>query len=128
MALQRDLETCFGYKIEIEIRECPYWRLVAKPRAMEKLKSKGGPPSIGGIQYAGITVHNMPYSIILKWLDNNIKEYWENETIDPGNVDIDLDCIPTQLDDIRRGLQKQGLDLIQGQKKMKVMVIKECGL
>lgn len=44
-----------------------------------------------------------------------------------GNIDFELDAVFTDMKDVKRGLQKIGLDLVPGVKEMKVVVIRDAG-
>jgi hypothetical protein len=41
------------------------------------------------------------------------------------NFDLTLDADMTDINDVRRALQLQGMDLVKGQKEMKVIVIRD---
>jgi thiol-disulfide isomerase/thioredoxin len=126
-AMQRDLATYLGYEASLEVRPCPYLKLVATPGAAEKLKTKGGARSWESIPHAGFMARNISVKDFLGWLNFHIsgKWYWVDETGLTGNIDMDLDCIPTNLEDLRKALKRNGLDLMEAKKDMKVLVIRD---
>ncbi|MDO6433058.1 redoxin domain-containing protein [Flavitalea sp. BT771] len=128
-AMQRDLATYFGYETILENRPCPYLKLVAAPGTLEKLRTKGGARSWESIRHAGFIARNISFKDFLSWLDSNISDkwYWEDETGLKGNIDIDLDCIPSNLGDLRKALQRNGLDLVGAKKDMQALVIRDGG-
>jgi thiol-disulfide isomerase/thioredoxin len=72
-AMQRDLQTYFGYQASVEIRMMPYWRLVASPEAKRRLRSsnQNGPYTITN---SGDTLYHYqcdyegyPYSLIVSF-------------------------------------------------------------
>jgi len=127
--IQRDLQTYFGYHVRIEKRVMPYWRLVAKEGAAEKLKTKGGKTERlhKGMGQDGIAYNNSPvYRIIQSlWYYHQLEPAFVDETGITGNIDFKLDCLMTDLNDIKRALQQIGLDLEKGEKEMKVLIISD---
>ncbi len=65
--LQKDLSIYFDYKVSIENREVPAWKLVAQKSAKKKLQTKGGASAyIGGNPSpAGFNMVNLPLSSAL---------------------------------------------------------------
>jgi thiol-disulfide isomerase/thioredoxin len=126
-AMQRDLATYLGYETILENRLCPYLKLVAVPGASEKLRTKGGVQSWEAIPHAGFVARNLSFKDFLRWIDSYISDkwYWEDETGLKENIDMDLDCIPTNLGSLRKALQRNGLDLVEGKKQMQALVIRE---
>jgi thiol-disulfide isomerase/thioredoxin len=123
--MQSDLEKYFGYKVSVEIRKMPCWNLVILNEKSMKLKTNGGPfYSSPGKTSAGFSVRNYPMKNFLSCLPNVGIPFYD-ETGITGNIDITMDCIMTDIDQVRKGLQANGLDLIEGEKEMKVVVISE---
>jgi len=142
--LQADLRRYFGYNVSIETKSMPYLRLVASVEARNRLKTKGSPVFVQGEEYMnwpnakhmqpiarhqGFVAKNIP----ITWLIIAISGASEipegrppiiNETQIQGNIDITIDALIFDLFDVRRALQKNGLDLIEGVMPMKVLVIK----
>ena len=126
-AMQRDLATYLGYETTLETKPCPCLKLVAVPGTSEKLRTKGGARSWESIPHAGFVAKNISFKDFLGWLNFHIssKWYWEDETGLTGNIDIDLDCIPNNLEDLRKALKRNGLDLVDAKKDMQVLVIRD---
>ena len=129
--MQRSLKSVFGYDISIENRQMPVWKLIANPGAKEKLqtKSKDKPFFSGGNSITGFTVKNYPVkrflSLVTASLSNNERLAFVNETGITSNIDFTIDTDMTSYDSIRTVLQKNGLDLVKGEKEMKVIVIRD---
>jgi hypothetical protein len=124
-AMQRDLQTFFGYEAKVETRMCPYWKLIATDQAKIKLKTKGGPPFFKGIVKASFTARNWDFGNLIRSIRDFNDGIFFDETGITGNVDISMDCIMTDLNDIRKSLQTNGLDLVPAEKPMKVLVISD---
>jgi hypothetical protein len=123
--MQSDLEKYFGYKVSVEVRKMPCWKLVILNDKSKTLKTKGGPfYSSPGKMLAGFSVKNYPMKDFLLCLPNVGMPFYD-ETGITGNIDITMDCVMTEINQVKKGLQANGLDLIQGEKEMKVVVISE---
>jgi len=76
---------------------------------------------------------NSPMKSLMDWIRLNdpgrdrLAKIYLDETGISGNIDITLDCIMNDLDDLKRGLQVNGLDLVKGEKEMQVVVIQDGG-
>jgi thiol-disulfide isomerase/thioredoxin len=123
--MQRDLENYFGYEAKIEVRKCPYWRLIATEEAKRKLRTKGGPAIYQGLPKASFTALNWPISKLLGFIGNHNDGIFSDETGITGNIDIMMDCILTDLNDVKKALEVNGLDLMLGEKQMQVLVIRD---
>jgi thiol-disulfide isomerase/thioredoxin len=128
--MQQDLQNYFGYDTQIGERKFPYWRLVTSEAAKMKLKTKGG---IGfyDMSHAGFCVRNYPIENLLDYVKQSLGLNGAtliNETGIKGNIDITLDCIDTDFNDMKRALREKGLDLIQDEETLKVLVIKDPGI
>jgi hypothetical protein len=124
-AMQRDLQTFFGFEPEIETRECPYWRLVATGGAKTRLKARGDSTYFEGLPKASFKARNWPFNNLIGMIRDFNPGIFLDETGIQENVDIDMDCILTDIDDIKKALQSNGLDLVLGEREMKVLVIKD---
>ncbi|HMH31697.1 MAG TPA: redoxin domain-containing protein [Puia sp.] len=124
--MQQDLEFNFGYIIKVENRVMPYWRLVASQKAKLMLKSKGGEPHRIG-SFSGFKMINLPiYDLIITlWGQFQNEPPILDETGIAGTIDITLDSILTDFSDIKKALQDNGLNLVKGEKEMKVIIIKD---
>jgi hypothetical protein len=127
--MQNDLEKYFGYQVSIETREMPCYKLVVRSaKAVAKLRSKGGDGRFPKADAAGFTVRNVPMQMIISIISKYHADKQApiiDETAIDYNIDITLDAIMTEFNDVRRGLRRNGLDLILSRKKMAVLVIRE---
>ncbi len=130
--MQQDLETAFGFKASLETREVPVWNLVvADSRIVQKLKTKGvefwdSTDSSGGA--AGFSGGNCTVDQFLEQVMNYIgtgQPPYFNETGIPYNIDLKMDCDMTNREAVRKELQRNGLDLVKGTRKMQVVVIRD---
>jgi thiol-disulfide isomerase/thioredoxin len=130
--MQQDLLNYFGYVGKFVIMKMPYWRLVATDEARIKLKTKGDTP------YSPVSDHEQHFSVLLKnqSISYLIYEYlpthtnsmpFYNETGIQGNIDITLNfnTMLSNFWEIRQAFEKNGLDLVEGEKEMQVLVITE---
>jgi uncharacterized protein (TIGR03435 family) len=130
--MQKDLKTVFKYEVSIENRKTPVWKLVARPGVIEKLKTNGNKKSATpGTHVAGFTLINWPSEILIAELSFYLGERYSGEVfVDEtgltGNIDFTIEADMTNLEDIRKQLQKQGLDLVKGEKEMKALVIRDA--
>ena len=125
--LQRELHNWFNYEIKLEIRKMPYWKLIASEKAKINLPTKVHKSFYQGIPHVGFKAKNYPLKnlIVQLWANNQGEPPFIDETGIKGNIDISLDCVLTNLDDVKKALGKYGLNLIKGEKDMKVIVIRD---
>jgi thiol-disulfide isomerase/thioredoxin len=130
--LQQDLKKGFGYSAVVEERDMPVWELIAKPEVEQKVKTKGGlkyySSSEGSIA-AGFTVRNAPMKGFITNLTYYLYEKENYPFIDAtgitSNIDITIDADMTSFSDVKRELNKHGLDFALSKRKMKVLVIRD---
>ncbi len=131
-AMQNDLESAFGYTVSIEKRAMPVWKLIARPGAAEKLRTKGehnyfsDEGGSGGA--AGFTLRNNDINIFLDLVKRYLNDWkipFFDETGIAGNIDITVDALMTDRHQVIQALRSNGLDLILGKKDLHVIVIKE---
>jgi thiol-disulfide isomerase/thioredoxin len=125
--MQRDLQNYFGYIVKIEDRVMPCWKLIADKNVIQKFKSKGGTPKLDGDGLSGQVFINQPISAVISilWGQNQNEPPIFDETGLDFNVDLTIDAILHELGDVKNSLRKSGLDLVKGEKKMKVIVISD---
>lgn len=125
--MQRDLSGYFGYEARIEIKAMPYWKVVSVGDATVKLKAKGDSTFCKIIPNAGLELKNNPLSTFIRVLaaDHEGGPPIIDETGITNNVDLKLSCLMTNLSDVKTALNRIGLDLIKGEKEMKVLVIRD---
>jgi thiol-disulfide isomerase/thioredoxin len=129
--MQRDLINFFGFHASIEVRKCPYWKLIAEPSAKDKVSTKGGKSFARELSFrVGWSMGNYPVGFLIDCIRANdpgrdrLTDIYLDETGISGNIDISLDCIMNDLPDLRKALQAYGLDLVKGEKEMQVVVIR----
>ena len=143
--IQADLKRFFGYEVSLETRMSPYLKLVATDEAKNQLKTKGVPDFspkdnylnwrgakhvVPLARHQGFTAKNIPVGwLIIAMNQTSVIETGGLPIIDEtgirGNIDITIDALMFDLDDVKSALQKNGLDLIKGEKEMKVLVIRD---
>lgn len=129
--MQEDLERVFAYRASIEERDMPVWKLIIKPDA--EIKSKGGSvynsAGAGKSIAAGFVLKNVPMKTFMGYLVYYLNETEKYPFLDAtgisGNVDITIDADMTNFQDIKKALNKQGMDLILSTSKMQVLIIRD---
>ncbi len=123
---QQELKNAFGFEAVVENRSVPVWKLTAKPGTAEKLRTKGTIIKQGGSPI-GIPLINQPVSRLIKIIYSYHQGDFPiiDETGIEHNIDIKIEALMTDLEDIRKSLQKNGLDLVKAEKEMKVLVIRD---
>jgi len=131
--MQEDLERVFKYEASIETRSIPVWKLVAEPGAIDKLKTKGGEKySTPGVHILGFTIRNWPAYYLVGCISYYVQEKFDHPRVPfidatgmTENFDLTLEADMANIDDIKRALKKQGLDLVRGTHEMKALVIRD---
>jgi thioredoxin-related protein len=128
--MQEDLKRVFKYHVSIETRDIPIWKLIARPGAIDKLKTKGGERFITqGPHIMGYSFKNVPSSYLVAsisfYIAEKFKEPFIDETNIAGNIDFTIEADMTNFNEIKKAIQLQGLDLVKSSKKMKVIVIRD---
>ncbi|WP_316818404.1 TlpA disulfide reductase family protein [Pedobacter nyackensis] len=134
--MKQDLKNYFGLEGVIENRVMPIWKLVViDNKRVERLRSNNASSNIlinksdskfGGIDFIGATMEQVldacrgPVQIGRK--SENI---FVNETNIPYKVDIKFKANLVDLEEVRAGLRKNGLDLVRGTKEMRVLILKD---
>ncbi|ACU05055.1 redoxin domain-containing protein [Pedobacter heparinus] len=116
--MQQDLQKYFGYKVEVENRKMAIWKLVVISKAPPALKL---PEDVAN--YPFDSVRSMLYGITSTY--GNDRYVFVDETNSKGKLDIILKCKMDDFQDVRRALRENGFDLVQGEKEMQVVVIKD---
>ena len=127
--MQRDLENYFGYSASLETRKTTYWAISGTPGAIQNVKAKGGEYYFKGDAGVGFITKNCPFESLVTLLRyNNQSDVILDETGIVGNVDLNMDCegcVLTDLKGVKKALQANGLDLVQKEKDMKVVVVRD---
>jgi thiol-disulfide isomerase/thioredoxin len=124
--MQRDLQNYFRYEVKLENRMMPCWNLVATNEAREKLKTKGAPTAEKGYFLTGFELINRPVSRLIYslWAMNQTGPPFFDETGISGNIDLKMEKGSFDFNDALKELRKNGLDLVKGEKEMKVIVVR----
>lgn len=123
-AMQRDLETYFGFNVSIESRKFPCWRLVATDKAAAKLATKGGKEAVEEIiPRVSYQFSNVPMVQLINYFGIATNEVIIDETGIIQHVDFTSSFM--DLDEMKDFLPKYGLKLIPAEKEMKVIVIRD---
>jgi thiol-disulfide isomerase/thioredoxin len=125
--MQRDLENYFGYSVTVEKRMMPCWKLVATPEGRERLKTKGDKTAFKGDYIKGFELTNQPVLQLIRslWATNQLGPNFYDETGITGNIDIKMEKGTYIFSDAVEELRKNGLDLVKGEKEVKVIVIRD---
>lgn len=124
--MQRDLENYTGFKVAIEMRPYPCWRLVAAKDTKERLKSKGGIRFIRELtKRADYSMQNYPFCDFFNMLLENSKYPILNETNIDENIDLRFKCFLMDFNDIKRALKEIGLDMLPSELNLKTIVIRD---
>ena len=127
--MRNDLDNFFGYNVKVETRLLPAYKIVVVDSILASgLKSKGGTPDEWGTPWTyGVKLTNMPMGEMIMALA--IFHEKDPPIIDETginyNVDLNLVADVYNFEDIRKGFQKLGLDLVKYDKPMKVVVIRD---
>jgi len=129
--MQEDLRRAFGYKVAIERRKVPVWHLVANPSSI-RLKTKGGNKRLDdkgdGSLATGFAVENFPVEqfldLVSYYIRGNRPPFFDRTGIS-FNIDVNIDANMINLEDVRKSLNKNGLDLVLCEEDMTVVVIKD---
>lgn len=125
--MRRDLQNIFGYKVRLEKRTMPYYKLTASKKAKEKLRTSGGAKSDEGNGITSFKIVNQPVSRLIKflWGYNQKKPPFIDETGIDYHIDITMEGILTDFEYVKTELEKQGLFLTLSKKEMFVVVISD---
>lgn len=132
--MQNDLRHYFGYHVVIEERDMPYLRMIAKEGAAAMLQSRMTVDTIVATSkgsWQGAEYKNIPFKdffrlvkIYIGLSDANDMPVIDETGIE-GNIAINVEWFKNDINSVRKALQKYGLDIVRGEKRMKVLVIKD---
>lgn len=128
--MQTDLRNYFGYEGKVEEREMPCLLLtVTDKRKFEKMKSSYNDTIALEAGADNIIALNRPVDLIANVLKGStqagvLKIF--NETGYSGNLNLRINALTTDLDEIKKVINKQGLDIVYGKRKMNVLVIRDA--
>lgn len=131
--MQQDLERAFGYVATIEYRNMPVWELTASSGTEKIIKTKGDTPYNSAKQQSpavGFKVRNIsPRDFLITltyYLTGTETHPFIESTGIEDNIDFEIEADMTDLENVKQALQKAGLDLKLGTKRMKTLVIKDA--
>lgn len=126
--IQKDLKNAFGYDVSIEKRRMPVINLIKVDKNIQ-LETRGGDQFISpGSKAVGFTIRNDTMNKLLIILNEHLgsgRPPFFNATGIDHNIDITIDADLTNFEDVRIELRRNGLDLVQSSKRMKVLVIRD---
>ena len=131
--MQEDLRNAFGYRTVLEIRKMPVWKLVSKSGAIRKLRSKSKDRIYkdSRLRSGGIVAKRLEFRVLVSEMIAHRMDYsiplFDETGIDSNMlVDIDIDAdLTTPSDNLRMALKKYNLDMIKGEREMKVVVVRD---
>jgi hypothetical protein len=125
--LRGDMMNYFDFSVTIEVRKLPYWKLIVREEAKAKLQTKSNEAVSEDLDHAGLIIKNCPVQRLIGaiWYYNQQSPPIVDETGIEGNIDITINALLTDFSDIQRALKEQGLDLVAGEKEMKVVVVRD---
>jgi len=129
--MQHDLSDYFGFRVSVERRTIPCWRLVTtNAHTADRLKTKGSEPKAEGTRGVGLKWINQPFNNLPRVIRNYNYDYGNHfslidETGITGNIDLNLgdDVLLKDLADVKKRLQKVGLNLIPGTREVIAIVL-----
>jgi thiol-disulfide isomerase/thioredoxin len=124
--MQNDLKNYFHLEATVETRKMPCWKIVALKNAEKLIRTKGGEPQWTG-SFSNFTLQNQPVSSLLVeiWGFHQKEFTILDETSINYNIDLKIDAVMSDMHDIQKALQKNGLDIVMGEKEMKVIVVRD---
>ena len=125
--MRRDLKNYFSLEAKVEMRKLPCWKIVALKNAEKILRTKGDTPEWKST-FNGVTFQNQPVNSLLVeiWSYFQHEPVFIDETGIDYNIDLKINAVMADMNDIRKELRKNGLDLEKGEKQMKVIVISDA--
>jgi thiol-disulfide isomerase/thioredoxin len=130
--MQSDLKNYFAFDVCIESRKILYWKLIATDVARKKLMTKYelAITNDNGRPWQKLSLRNCTMANFMKFIDlySGVTKSGApllDETGITTNIDIDLDWAKGDYEVCRKALQKNGLDLVRGEKELRCIVIKD---
>lgn len=123
--IHQDIERTFKMGAEVKRLQIPVWHLVLCNRDSTTIASQGNKFS-GTRTYGGIHVKAFPMTEFIRFLqiNNPFAGPFINDTGIKGLIDVSFDAVISDIDDLRKGLQTMGLDLVRRNIEMDVIVYK----
>jgi len=124
--MQQDILRFFNYDISIEKRKKLCWVLV-RTSNVDKLKSAGFVKRKTNPALDSIILNHSTLDVFVASLNNmnNLPMPFINETGYTGNVNLQLGAWYTEVDKLRSELHRYDLDLIQEEREIDMLVIRD---
>lgn len=123
--MQKDLGGYFGYSVSVETRKMPYWKLIVTGSGKKSLIPEDSIQSRPFIPQSTLYVKSIRNLMAILWAYNQSGPPFIDETGIEKSIFIYEDVILTNLNDVRRAINKYGLDIVKGEKEMKVLVFRD---
>lgn len=128
--MQQDLSNFFGYSAIFELRKMPCWKLLAAPDAESKLSLvyQKVDKNHAVASWDELIIKNEKIALLITGIAESTHMSGVpiiDETNLKNDINIYLDFIPNDLASMQKALRKYGLDLVKGEKEMKVLVIRD---
>ncbi|MEC5143922.1 redoxin domain-containing protein [Chitinophaga sp. 212800010-3] len=124
--MRNDLKNYFGYDVSIEEREFPCWKLTSSESSRRKLATQGGTPYLNG-GMDGFVARNYPIKEFLSlftMFNNSLRKIpIIDETGIKGGIDIQFKHPYFTEEEVKKGLEENGLSLKKDHIKMKVLIL-----
>jgi hypothetical protein len=128
--MKADLQNYFGFKVSLEKRMMPYWKLVVidEKKKARIISKKATTKNFSGASNKKETMqfNDVPVSTLIEeiWSYHQYEPPFIDETNISGNINMELNAVMTDLLDIKENLNKNGLDVVKGKKEMTVIILK----
>jgi thiol-disulfide isomerase/thioredoxin len=125
--MQNDLQNYFGFIAKIETRKFTCYYLESKCKSKCKIETKGEKSDIKSTE-KGLILKNRPMVDLMRLINSKLLYNFGpvlDKTEISGNIDFIFDEISESFDDVAKNLSRYGLELVKGQKEMKVLVISD---
>lgn len=122
--LRQDLARAFGAIASLELRAMPYWRLVTISDTTH-LSTKND-TSYLRTSHGGVEARRIPMRRLVGILrrDNPLAPPIIDETGIRGHIDIELECILSDIPELQQALRRSGLDLVMGSRMINTIVVR----
>jgi len=123
-ALRNDLATYFGHEAMVVDRMMPCWKLIAMPKAKERLKSRYQQTKYSG-SYTSINFQCVNISTVIDLLLSSKQDDYPyvNATGIDYPIDLSFEAVLYDRESVVNALRKIGLDLVLSEQSMQVLLL-----